>query len=150
MRTIIIALAVAVLASGSAAASDETDVMAVVHKWSDAFNRGDSKTGVATCTEHAVIIDDFPPHVWQGSGTCFKWFEDFGAFAAKSEITDSKVSLGKARHLNVESGYAYLVSPTTYTYNKSGKPTKDTGMVTMTLHKTDAGWRITGWAWADQ
>lgn len=150
MRTIIIALAVAVLASGSAAASDQTDVMAVVHKWADAFNNGDSKTGIATCAQDAIIIDDFSPHVWQGSGACSKWYKDYGPFAAKSEITDPNVSIGKARHLEVESGYAYLVSPTTYTYKKSGKPTKDAGMVTMTLHKTDAGWLITGWAWADQ
>ena len=146
-----IALAVAaVLASGSAAASDKTDAMAVVHKWVDSFNQGDSKSGNATCADETIIIDDFSPHVWQGSGACAKWFKDYEAFAAKAEMTQASVTLGKARHFDVESGYAYLVAAVTLAFSKSGKPITQPAVVTLTLKKAQAGWRITGWAWADQ
>jgi hypothetical protein len=60
------------------------------------------------------------------------------------------VTLGKARQLEADAGYAYLVAPTTLTFTKAGKQITDKGMVTMTFKKSSNGWQITGWAWADQ
>jgi len=150
MNKLAAVIAVAVLASGVASASDRTDAMAVVHKWVDAFNKGDGKTGSSFCVDGALIIDDFAPHVWQGSGACASWYKDYEAFAAKAQITDASVALGKARHFDVDSGYAYLVVPTTLTYTKVGKQITDKAIVTMALKKGSSGWQITGWAWADQ
>ena len=150
MGKLAIALVVALIASGAANASDKTDVMAVVHKWVDAFNNGDSKGGAAICADGAVIIDDFAPHVWQGSGTCAAWYKDYTAFAAKAEMAAASVKLGKARHLEADAGYAYFVAPTTFTFTKAGTPTTDNAIVTMTFKQSSSGWQITGWAWADQ
>jgi ketosteroid isomerase-like protein len=150
MQKIIISLVLALLASGTVSASERTDVLAVVDKWLDSFNSGDAKTMISVCTDDAIILDDFSPHVWQGSGACAGWYKDYGAFIQKNAIAEPKVTLGKNKHLDVDAGYAYLVAPTTYAFNKDGKPTKEAGLVTMTLHKTATGWRVTGWAWADQ
>jgi hypothetical protein len=65
------------------------------------------------------------------------------------QITAPSVALGKVRHLDIDSGYAYLVTPTTYD-TKAGKPVTDKAIVTMSLKKGSSGWQITGWAWADQ
>jgi len=150
MKALAVVIAVAVFSSGPASASDKTDAMAVVQKWVDAFNKGDGKTGSSYCAEGALIIDDFAPHVWQGSGACANWYKDYTAFAAKAEITAASVTLGKPHHLDIDSGYAYLVTPTTLTYTKAGKPATDKAIVTMSLKKGTSGWQITGWAWADQ
>jgi ketosteroid isomerase-like protein len=150
MRKIAVVMAVAVFALGAANASDRTDAMAVVHSWVDAFNKGDGKTGASYCADGALIIDDFAPHVWQGPGACASWFKDYEAFAAKAQITDASVALGKARHFDIDSGYAYLVTPTTLTFTKAGKPVTNKAIVTMSLKKGSSGWQITGWAWADQ
>jgi uncharacterized protein (TIGR02246 family) len=150
MRTLLLSLVMLLMAAGPAPASDETDVVAVVQKWVDTFNQGDAKTNAALCTPDAVILDDFPPHVWQGAEACAAWFKDFQAFAAKSEITAAKVTVGKAQHVDINSDDAYVVAPTTFNFNKSGKPVKETGIVTLKLHKTATGWLIAGWAWADQ
>jgi ketosteroid isomerase-like protein len=147
MQKLLIAVAGAALACGSAAASDRTDAMTVVHKWVDSFNKGDVQAANSTCADDAIVIDDFSPHVWRG---CAKWYSDYEAFAAKGAVTNANVALGKTRHLSVESGYAYLVVPVALTYNKAGKASKEAGIVTMSLQKLDVGWRITGWAWADQ
>jgi len=64
------------------------------------------------------------------------------------QITAASVALGKARHLDIDSGYAYLV--TTLLYTKAGKPVTDKAIVAMALKKGGSGWQITGWAWADQ
>jgi ketosteroid isomerase-like protein len=150
MKQLAAVIAVAVFASGAASASDQTDAMAVVHKWVDSFNKGDGKTAASYCADGAVVIDDFAPHVWQGSGACASWFKDYGAFVAKAQITAENVALGKTRQLDLDSGYAYLVTPATLTYTKAGKPVTDKAIVTMSLKKGSSGWQITGWAWTDQ
>src|SRR5882757_5020404 len=150
MKKLAAVITMAVFAFGAASASDKTDAMAVVHKWVDSFNKGDGKAGASFCADGAVILDDFAPHIWQGSGACASWYKDYEAFAAKAQITAASVALGKARHLDVDSGYAYLVTPTPLTYTKAGTPVTDKAIVTMSLKKGTSGWQITGWAWADQ
>jgi len=106
MRLPEIFVTVTVFASGTASASDKTDAMAVVHKWVDSFDKGDGKTMSTYCADGALIIDDFAPHVWQGSGACATWYSDFETFAARAQITTPNVALGKVRHLDIDSGYA--------------------------------------------
>jgi ketosteroid isomerase-like protein len=150
MRKLFIALAVSALACGSVSASEKTDVMAVVHKWVSSFNGGDTKTMISLCTDDAVVVDDFSPHVWKDGSACANWAKGYAAYTEKGSITEPVVTIGKTKHLDVDADYAYLVAPTTYAYKVSGKPMKDGGMVTMILHKTGSGWKITAWAWADQ
>jgi ketosteroid isomerase-like protein len=153
MRKICIALGIAVLAAGQfaagqTAASEKTDVMVPVRQFTDAFNKGDKKAAAATCTDQTSIIDEFPPHEWHGAEACAKWFDDYDADAKKNGITDGIVTLGKPRHIDVTGDRAYFVAPANYTYKKHGKPVKETGsMFTLALQKTEAGWRIAGWAW---
>ena len=61
---------VAAFLANKAAASDETDVMSVVHQWIDSFDKGDLKSFVSLCSEPSTILDDFPPYEWQGTGAC--------------------------------------------------------------------------------
>ena len=153
MTKILVALIAATVTSAAAASdtSENTAVMAVVHQWVDSFNKGDLKTAVTNCADTAAIIDDIPPHVWQGPDACSNWVKAYEAFVSKSALTDQKVTLGKVRHLDVASGHAYLVVPASYGYkSKDGKPVQEAATVTMTLQKGDTGWRITGWSWADQ
>jgi len=147
-KTVVI-LSAAALAAGPVAASDKTDVMAVVHQWVDSFNKGDTKSGLAACADEGAIIDDIPPHEWHGSGVCSKWLSDYDAWATKNGVTAAHATPGKARHVDVDGSTAYVVLPMTLTYRDHNNPMKETGtLVTMSLAKADAGWRITGWSWA--
>jgi len=150
MHKIFIALAVAVLAAGMTAASDEkTDVMVPVHQFVNGFNKGDTKTAVAACAEQTSIIDEFPPHEWHGVGACSNWANDFDADAKKNGITDGKVTLGNPRHIDITADRAYVVVPASYTFKQKGKLVKETGStLTVALQKGEAGWRITAWAWS--
>ena len=71
-NTIAAACAVIVMA-GPAAASDKSDVMAAVRHYVAAFNKGDTQAANAACTTPAAIIDEFPPHIWQGATACPDW-----------------------------------------------------------------------------
>ena len=150
MHKIFIALAVAVLAAGMTAASDEkTDVMVPVHQFVNGFNKGDTKTAVAACAEQTSIIDEFPPHDWHGVGACSTWANDFDADAKKNGITDGIVTLGNPRHIDITGDRAYVVVPASYTFKQKGKLVKEIGStLTVALQKGEAGWRITAWAWS--
>jgi hypothetical protein len=150
MYKILTVLAVAALVAGPAAASDKTDVMAVVHQWIDGYNRGgDMKSALAACADQTTVMDDIPPYEWHGAGACAKWFSDFEAFAKANEFTDGFLTIGKPRHLYVTADRAYVVVPAGFTYKIKGKPMKQSGSIaTLTLQKGDSGWRLTGAIWS--
>jgi ketosteroid isomerase-like protein len=149
MQKIFIALALAILTAGPVAASENTDVMTSLQGLIDAFNKGDTKTLVAGCTDEMCIIDEFPPYEWHGAGTCSKWLADYDADARKNGITDGKVTIGKPRHVDVTGDRAYVVAPADYTFKQNGKPMREIASTwTFALQKIDGSWKITGWSWA--
>jgi hypothetical protein len=154
MRTMILvwaaALAAALLAVPPAKASEKTNVIATVEQYMGSINKGDKDAMIAVCAAQASIIDDFPPHAWQGATACADWWNDNEAFGKKNGITDENIALREPRHTEITGDRAYVVVPTTYTYKQHGKPVTETGAVwTIALQKVPAGWRITGWAWAE-
>jgi hypothetical protein len=149
MNKIAILLFVAALSAQPVAASDRTDVTAVLHQWVDGFNKGDSKSALAACADQGAIIDDIAPYEWHGPGMCSKWMDSFNAWVAKDGITEGNATAGKARHINIDGAQAYAVLPMTLSWKQHGNPIKETGAIwTVSLAKGDLGWRITGWSWA--
>jgi ketosteroid isomerase-like protein len=141
---------IAALAAGPVAASDQTDIMAVVHQWVDGFNKGDMNAAAAACTDQGAIIDDIPPNVWHGAAVCSQWAKDFEAWAAKNGIAEPSSTPGKPRHFTVNGAQAYMVLPVTFKYKDHGKPMQQTGsLAIISFAKGASGWRISGWAWAD-
>jgi hypothetical protein len=151
MRKILLALALIlpVLAAAQAIASEKTDAMAPMHQFITGFNKGDMKAAIAACADEVSVIDDFPPHAWQGAGACGKWADGFDAIAKTQGITEARIILGKPRHFDVTDDRAYVVVPVTLVSKQKGKQKRLPGMFTASLHKESGGWRITGWTWAD-
>jgi ketosteroid isomerase-like protein len=137
------------MAAGTVSASEKTDVMAVVHQWVDGFDKGDMKSALAACADQALILDDIPPHVWQGAGACGAWKDAYDAWAKSNDYTGGSTALGKVHHIDISGEYAYVVASATFSVVEKGKPDSEKAIWTVTLKKTPAGWRITGWAWAD-
>lgn len=148
MRRICMAIAVAALVAVPAAGSPRTDVMATVRQFVNSFNRGNAKTAAAACANEAYIIDEFPPHEWHGAGACLEWMNAYVASARETGVTNGKVTLGQARHVDIAGGRAYVVVPANYFYRLKGKPVREIGsMFTVVLQKGRAGWRIVAWCW---
>jgi ketosteroid isomerase-like protein len=150
MRTLTLSLLALLLFSIPANASPESDITDTVQRWFDAFNKDDAKTVASFCTKDATVLDDFPPHSWQGPNACAHWYSAFRAFIAKSNITEPTVTLGKAQHVDITGDTAYVVIPTTLDFKKDGKPTHETGIITLKMHKSATAWQIAAWAWANQ
>jgi ketosteroid isomerase-like protein len=146
MRTTFLILA-GLLVALPAAASDESDVLATLKAYSDAFNKGDTGAASALCAGQSVVIDDFPPHVWQGGAGCADWAAALLAAAKQEGDTDLHVATTKPKQLSVSGDAAYAVLPAKYTYKRNGKPMMQVGLWTFALQKAGADWRIAGWSW---
>jgi hypothetical protein len=148
---VLVALAAVLLFAGLAAASDTAEVMKPVHQFTNGFNQGDVKSALAACAAEAYIIDEFPPYLWHGANACSVWADAYEADARKNGITDGVVTLGKPRHVDVSGDQAYVVVPASYAFKQHGKPTKETNaLMTLSLQKSAAGWRITAWTWSKE
>ena len=150
MYKLFIAAAIALAVSVSATASDKSDVMATLARWADAFNHGNFATGGTPCADDAVVIDDLPPHVWQGPSACSRWYQAVKAWADRSSVTNIAITIGNARHLEIDAGRAYFVAPVTLSYTKAAKQINFPGLITLTLHHNASGWQVSGMAWADR
>jgi len=152
MHKLLLVLALATFAAISPAqtpGSAETAVLTPIRQFVDGFNKGDTKMMLAVCADQTSILDEFPPHEWHGTGACAKWGSDFEADAKKNGITDGVVTLSKPSHVDITGDRAYVVVPANFTYKQKGKSVSEVGsIITLTMQKLPAGWRITGWSWA--
>lgn len=147
MYTRVVLFIVALLSSGPLIASDKADVLAVMHKWVDSFNKGDSASALATCADESAIIDDAPPYEWHGAGACKAWFNDLSAFLKKNDAVFDHTTVDKVRNFEITGDHAYAVVSATFTTKVKDAPQSEKGIWTFAMKKSGQGWRITGWTW---
>ena len=129
--------------------SDKNDPVAAVHRYIEAFNRGDADAMAAAFAPQSAILDGMAPHLWVGATPSRDWYRDVLAEGKQHGASEYRVTLDKPRHANVTDDAAYVVAPATMTFNLQGKQVTQTGAVfTVALRKLPEGWRITAWAWA--
>lgn len=134
-------------------ASDKSDVVDVVNRYLDNLDSQHPEkvqAALGLCDSQASILDEFPPHEWHGPTACADWWKGFLAYNDKSGITDGDATLGTPQTVDVNGDHAYFVAPMTYKYKQHGKPIKETAAFAVALRRTQAGWRITGWAYSKQ
>jgi ketosteroid isomerase-like protein len=131
-----------------AIAADTSAVTAEIQTAVVAFNQGNMKGWVAACASPAIIVDDFPPHAWQGPTACTDWWNAYVAFSKKHGVAGGMVTLGTPWHVTVSGNRAYAVYPVTFSYKQHGKPMKESGILTFAMQKTPTGWLVAGWAYS--
>ena len=139
--------AVAFLSGGPVIASDKSEVLAVVHKWVDSFNKGDSASALATCADESAIIDSIPPYEWHGAGACSAWFKDFNAYAKQNGWVLDQTTIDRVRNVEITGDHAYAVVSATFTVKVKDAPQSEKGIWIFGMKKSAQGWRIMGWAW---
>ena len=152
-RSLALFLAVAMffpVSAGAASGSQQDRIMATARQFINGVNSGNLASSVAACASPAWIIDDFPPHEWQGPTACADWARAFQQSAKEADITDNNITLAAPWHIDVTGDRAYVVIPTRYTYKQQGKSMVENGSIfTMVMRRLPAGWRISSWAWAE-
>jgi ketosteroid isomerase-like protein len=149
MRTTVLAgVLLAGCASASATSAANAQLEAPIHQFVDAFDKGDMKTAAAAYLPSITIIDEVPPHYWQGSGAFAAWAADLQKQAKAEGLSDETVTLGKVTYA-VESGAeAYVVIEATFAFKVKGAAMREAAHMNYALKKTPGGWKIAGWAWS--
>ena len=149
MQKLIIVLAMGMLAAGWAVASDKTDAVAVVDKWTANFNKGDLQAAIALCADDASVIDGLAPFLWRGPGACAKWSDAYATYVKHQEMAGVTVTLAPSQTVYVSGDRAYFAARATLVGTQKGKPVKVAARVTMALQKGSGGWQITAWSWSE-
>jgi len=145
--TILFAL---VISPRSTFASEAADVTAAVHRYLDNLDKDTLETALAMCDSNVSILDEFPPHEWHGPTACADWWKAFNDYNEKSGITPGAAPLGTPWNVDITGDRAYFVAPMTYTFTQHGKAVKESATFAAALKRTQAGWRITAWAFSKQ
>jgi len=136
--------------ANAANAADDSALVAVVQRSVDGFNHADARAVAATCAREAVVIDDFPPHAWQGPHACARWFKDFESMSKVEGIANARIAVDPPSHIEISKDVAYLVIPAKLSFDRKGAHVTDVGIMTVTLRNGESGWRISGWVWSDR
>jgi ketosteroid isomerase-like protein len=124
------------------------DPMEAVHQYIDGFNKGDAQVMAAVFAVPAFILDGMAPPVWHGPTAAQDWYRDVLVEGEQHGASGYLVTLGEPLHNNVTGDSAYVVVPTTMTFQVHGRQVEQTGAVfTVALRKLAEGWRIAAWAW---
>jgi ketosteroid isomerase-like protein len=131
----------------TSAASGGSTPGAVLNRAIAAFNAGDMKAWAANCAPATAIVDEIPPHAWQGPSACTDWWSSYLSYAKTNHITAGAVSIGAPSEMMLTGSTAYAVWPATFRYRQSGKPRQEAGTFTIAFVKTPTGWLMSGWTW---
>jgi hypothetical protein len=139
---------IASLFTAPARADDKSDINAVVTRMAHALNTGDQKVFaslVAPATQ--AVIDEIPPHYWNGPNAISNWYRDFGSVNKALGVTDALSMFSAAKYIEVDGNRAWATFPMVYTYKMKGAAQRETGTLSIALEKVAAGWRVLGFAW---
>ena len=132
---------------GTAWAGDAA-LEAPIRQMEKAFNAGDVASAKAAHVAMPDIVDELgTPWHWSGKGAFDRWLAALTAAEKAAGKTGGVVAMGEPVRESVTGGRAYVVTPSSYTYQQKGRTLKETGTMTFVLVKTKAGWKISAWTW---
>ena len=150
MHRILVTAFVVVLFSFPAFASDQVDAFSIVERFVEAWNKNDAATVANLSIESLAIIDEFPPHLWQGPNALVEWGKDYDAESKRIAATDAIVTLSKPTVVEANGSYAYVVVPAVYSFVHNAQRSEDKGIITVALRKLGQNWRVAALTWTKQ
>jgi hypothetical protein len=133
------------LAQSANPADDATKFITTVI---DKFNSGDVKAWIAAQNDNTMIVDEFGPHVWSGSGSPQRWLDAYAKDSAASGVTNPRVDYGRPLQATSDGKTAYVVLPTTYRFVQKGAKMAEPSSMTFVLNRDGNGWKIVSWTYS--
>lgn len=149
MRSLLLSAAATLLFATSAAHAADAAVEAPIRAMIAGFNNGDIALAKSAHVAAPVILDEpTAPYVWSGPTAFDDWVAALGKSEAAQGKTGGKVGLASVTRESVMDGHAYVLAPTTYTFQQRGRTMRETGTMTFALVKQGANWKIQAWTWS--
>ena len=148
MRKASLLLALSLLLAWPAHAGPAEDATAAVTGVLDRFNGGDIDAFFAAHQADAIIVDEFAPYVWTGTGTAQRWAGDYMADAGARGISGGRVDYEAPIQASSDGTTAYIVLPTTYRFMQRGARMAGRGSMTFVMRRDGASWKIASWTYS--
>ncbi len=140
--------AVAMLTVAPALSAASPAVEAPIRTMIEGFNKGDASLAKSTHVAAPMILDEpTAPFTWSGPTAFDDWVAALGKSEADAGKTGGKVALGSITRASVMNDHAYVVVPSTYTFQQAGRTMRETGTMTFALIKQGVDWKIQAWTW---
>jgi hypothetical protein len=94
-----------------------------------------------------VIVENFAPYVYRGSGAAARWDAGFLRHVAEGNLRELTTELGAPHDYERTGRRVYFSLPTTWRGIDRGKRFEESGAWVFVLDETPAGWRIVSYAW---
>ncbi|MEO6582510.1 MAG: nuclear transport factor 2 family protein [Sphingomicrobium sp.] len=148
MRRTLFMSALALVIAAPAHAGPAEDATATVTGLLDKFNGGDINTFFAGHRDGALIIDEFVPYVWGGSGSAQRWASDYMKDAEARGISGGRVDYSPPTQASSDGSSAYIVLPTTYRFVQKAKKMAGKGSMTFVMNRVGPEWKIASWTYS--
>ena len=114
----------------------------------DKFNAGDMGAFVDAHRDGAIIVDEFPPFVWGGSGSAKRWGADYMKDATARGIDAGRIDYQQPIQSTSDGTSAYVVLPTVYRFTQKGAKMAGKGSMTFVMTRAGPDWKITSWTYS--
>lgn len=148
MRRTVFLSAFALVMAAPADAGPGEDATTAVTGLLDKFNEGDLNAFFAGHRDGALIVDEFAPYVWGGSGSAQRWAGDYMKDAEARGISGGRVDYGAAVQASSDGTSAYIVLPTTYRFVQKDKKMAGKGSMTFVMTRVGTDWKIASWTYS--
>jgi hypothetical protein len=145
---VLAALGSTLLISTPAIAGPAEDATGFITKVIDQFNGGDVKAWLAAQEDNTLIVDEFAPHVWMGSGSPQRWLDAYARDSKKNGVSGGRVDYGKPLQATSDGTTAYVVLPTTYRFVAKGAKMAEPSNMTFVMKHEGTGWKIASWTYS--
>ena len=95
-----------------------------------------------------VVVENFPPFLFEGGDALGRWRDGFRAHAARNGLSDLACRFGDAQDFAQEGARVFFVLPTTWSGLAHGAPFSESGGWAFVLDEDGGRWRIRSYAWA--
>jgi hypothetical protein len=131
----------------SGMAGPDADLMAPIERIARFMETLDARAlDGAFAARDVVIVENFPPYVFQGDDAVPRWAEGFAEHAMN--ISGLRHSFGAPHDFQSDGDTAFLSLPTTWRGTTGGRSFTETGGWAFVLVKQPDGWRVRSYGWA--
>ena len=95
-----------------------------------------------------VIIENFPPHLFEGADAVERWSQTISRWHQPPSTLVLKHRFGAPQDLRVQDGTAFVSLPTHWTITEDDEVIEEDGGWAFTLTQEPDGWKVRAYGWA--
>ncbi len=123
-------------------------LLAPIEKVARFIETGDESLLSAFAEKGVVIIENFPPHLFEGDDAVKRWSQNILSWHEPPSDLVLKHSFGTVQDLRVGDGLAFLSLSTHWTISEDGDSFEEDGGWAFVLVQEDGEWRVRAYGWA--